>query len=85
MAKINLGAEHDRKLWGSLESALKGIGAKQSRKSWGVGGSQELIDQHWIADGQTLTVESETYIGLTLSGPDYLVEKVATLVSKAVA
>lgn len=67
------GAEHDPKVLESLGTALRGLGY-DLRDSWeGVGGSQEMA--HWEVVGPrgSLTVECETYIGVTVKGPAALV------------
>jgi hypothetical protein len=45
-----------------------------------VGGSQELEKLDVTIDGRRLGVEAESYIGLSISGPDDLVERVRQLV-----
>ena len=71
--------EADERAIKAVHWALRKVGARRRRGSWGVGGSQEVITERWQCWLATLTLEAETYIGLTLSGPDKLVNRVAQL------
>jgi hypothetical protein len=64
------GPEYDNAVQRRLKAVLLELGYRPSIKWWGVGGSQELL--HWELAGALgeLTVEAETYIGLTITGPD---------------
>jgi hypothetical protein len=74
---INLGDEYDDVLRGALRLVLLKSNATGVDKSWGVGGSQE-IEMFKVKLGDDLiTIESETYIGLTISGPKLIVERLA--------
>ncbi len=68
-----VGAEYDQALFLSLGRCLSELGYAAENKSWGVGGSQEISE--WVVTGPkgTLFIESETYIGLSVSGPTELV------------
>ena len=85
MAKAELGAEHDDRAISAANWALRKIGAKRQAKSWGVGGSQEVSREEWHAGGEVLVLEGETYLGLTITGPDNLVARVAQLVREKLA
>ena len=80
---VILGLEWDNDLRGKLKEALNGLGAGITDHSWGVVGSQEVETLDVIIGDSELHVEAETYLGLTLSGPPDLVDKVAKLVSDA--
>jgi len=71
-----VGAEHDEKLFDALGASLRALGYSLSSKSWGVGGSQEI--SNWVVNGPKgkLTVEAETYIGLSVTGDTNLVNEV---------
>ena len=77
---VVLGAEHDRRTIDAAQWALKEIGAKRQSKSWGVGGSQEISREEWKAAEGVLVIESETYLGLSVSGPEDLVAQIAQLI-----
>ena len=56
---------------------LDELGAAVVDTSWGIGGSQEVETIALTLDGKTLTVEAETYIGLSITGEPELVERIA--------
>jgi hypothetical protein len=74
---IDLGDEYD----GVLKSALLQVLAKNNAEgigeSWGVGGSQEIESLNVELGGHLVTIEAETYVGLTISGAKCIVEKLA--------
>lgn len=67
---IILGDEYDDDLRDSLVNVLKGLGAIPVDSDWAAAGSQELETFKFELNGQTLCVEAETYIGLSLSGDE---------------
>ena len=71
-----VGAEHDQMLFLQLGSALRKLGYNLGTSWHGVGGSQDIC--HWVvvSPAGQLTVEAETYIGLSVSGPPELVAQV---------
>jgi len=71
-----VGPEYDESLFGKLGDALRNQGFKLIDKWWGVGGSQEVNQWTVSSPAGKLTIESETYIGLTVEGPTELVENV---------
>jgi hypothetical protein len=73
---VNLGAEYDADLRESLLMALKKLGARRKGHLWGMGGSQELESAEFFIGAATVLVETETYVGLTISGPESIVEKI---------
>ena len=72
----NVGAEYDKAIQARLKSVLLELGYRLSDKWWGVGGSQEI--SHWKFTGVLgdLTVEAETYVGLTITGPSAAINEV---------
>lgn len=73
-----LGSEFDDSLRERLMEVLRELGATplgQAERL--VVGSQDLELLDLTVDGRTLRVESETYIGLSISCPSDLVETVA--------
>jgi len=44
-----------------------------SASTW-IGGSQELEEARFELDGYVITVDAETYMGITISGPEFLVD-----------
>ena len=74
---INLGPEHDAALQRALMNALRELGAAVSEPNWVTGGSQEVMSIAADLGGVRLLIESETYIGLTLTGDGQAIERVA--------
>jgi hypothetical protein len=78
-----VGSEYDHAIFERLCAALLALGYRLGSEWNGIGGSQEI--SHWevsCPDG-SLTVEAETYIGLSVSGPANLVAAVKQQFSKA--
>ena len=59
-----------------LKAALRKAGAHRAGHWWGLGGSQEITRWTYLVNDAHLTVEAETYIGLTLSGEEAAVAAV---------
>jgi len=78
--KIVLGNEHDEHLREVLVAVLKGRGGRPRSSDWGLGGSQEVSTLQVEIEGRCVVVEAETYIGLSITGEEDLVEKIAALV-----
>ena len=74
---------HFEKLNAALAKLGEDLGAELVDHEWGVGGSQEI--ERWTAriGTATLTVESETYVGLTIFCDDAaLLERLRRALSK---
>jgi hypothetical protein len=82
MATITLGAEHDRRVVRAARWALRKLGAKRKGWWWGLGGSQDVVHEEWDTKAGIVVVEAETYIGVTISGPDDFIAQAADLVSR---
>jgi hypothetical protein len=80
-AKIILGDEYDEALREVLMTVLKTMGGRPQSREWGVGGSQELGTLVVGVGGGSLLVESETYVGLSITGDEALVEEIAAAVA----
>lgn len=79
-----LGDEYDDALRERLMAVLRQLGAQaQGPTQAGMAGSQELLTLDLLVQGQPLRVESETYVGLSISGPADLLERVRALVEQA--
>lgn len=79
---IVLGDEYDERLREVLLRVLAGLGAAEDSKSWALAGSQELQELDVTVKGQRLRIESETYVGLSISGNTLLVGRIAELVKQ---
>jgi hypothetical protein len=72
----NAGAEHDDAIRARLKAVLLDLGYHPLDESWGVAGSQEIARWEFAGPLGGLTVEAETYVGLTISGPSAAVNEV---------
>jgi hypothetical protein len=79
---VALGPEYDDATREALRVVLLELGASKVEVNWGVGGSQEIETAVVRIGGRELTVEAETYVGLTIAGDDDLVATVADRVSR---
>ena len=73
---VVLGNEWDPELWGALKSVITELGGIVTEASWGVGGSQEIESFEVNLGESTIHVESETYIGLSITGEASIVEQI---------
>ena len=73
---IVLGDEFDDGLKDRLVAKLKWLGAKPLSSDWSVVGSQELARLSVSLKDQVIRIESETFAGLSISGPDELVDEI---------
>lgn len=79
--KLVLGDEYDDALRHALMDCLLELGADVAARQWGLGGSQTLETTKVYLGKSLLVVESETYVGLSISGEGRLVDRVAAMVS----
>jgi hypothetical protein len=77
-----LGPEYDRDTRESLKEVLAELGGNVSFHHRGVAGSQELEDASVLINGRQLLIESETYIGLSITGDEDLVTAVRAKVAE---
>lgn len=74
--KLILGSEHDESLRQALMDCLAAMGADIAARQWGLGGSQ-IIDTTKVTIGRDLlVVETETYVGLSVTGESRLVDRI---------
>jgi hypothetical protein len=78
---IILGDEFDEKLKYRLIDKLKSMGANPLSSDWGIAGSQELDSLSVQIGGDVVNIESETFVGLSISGRDALVDEIARMVT----
>lgn len=72
----HVGAEYDESVFNKLGAVLENLGFNVTTKWSGTGGSQEITKWEAKSGKGSLTIEAETYIGLTIDGSKELVEKV---------
>ncbi|HWU77784.1 MAG TPA: hypothetical protein VN043_14885 [Rhodanobacter sp.] len=77
---VVLGNEHDEVLRECVMRVLQSLGGSVVDRSTGIGGSQEIETLKVDLHGDMLVVEAETFVGLGISGPTRLVQKIARLV-----
>jgi hypothetical protein len=77
-----LGDEYDDALRDALRAVLERNGAVAIDKSWGLGGSQEVGRVQVLLGEDSITIESETFVGLTISGPQAVIDEIASQVRK---
>lgn len=79
---VVLGDEFDDALRAKLNEVLRQLGALPTGLSNRfVAGSQELEEFEVAVDGRKLHIEAETYIGLSIKGPNDLVQQVRSLMA----
>lgn len=78
--RVVLGNEYDKKLRNMLLDTLKDFGAQATDRWYGIGGSQEVQCFEVEVEGETIEVESETYVGLSVFGNEGVVNRIATRV-----
>jgi hypothetical protein len=71
---VNLGAEYDEDLFEASAATLADEGATLLEKLQGVAGSQDVSLWKYIIGDDVIEVASETYMGLTITGPSKVVE-----------
>lgn len=76
--KLILGDEYDEALRHALMTELTTLGAVIEAQQWGLGGSQIIQTTKLRLGKESIVVECETYVGLSLSGPARVVDRVAT-------
>lgn len=83
MAKktLVLGNEYDDALRRALTESLTEMGAEVAARQWGLGGSQTLETTNVYVGKDKLVIQSETYVGLTVTGETRLVERLKALVA----
>jgi hypothetical protein len=70
---VLLGDEYDHALIARAQAALKAMGGELISRHGYLAGSQEVGVQTWSLDGSVLTLETETYMGFSVEGPEPLV------------
>ena len=78
---VILGPEYDEPLRQALKTVLDERHARVFDRAWGIAGSQDVTHWQVLVDGEMLTIEAETYVGLSLTGPSGLVADIARAVA----
>ena len=78
--RIVLGTEYDDALREALMGTLREFHAVVMSHGYGVGGSQEFGRLEVQVLGAHVDIESETYVGLSISGESRVIEQIAARV-----
>lgn len=71
-----LASEHDLAAGNALIRVLREVGAEEVSRDYAVVGSQEINTLRFTLDGFPLSVETETYVGLSVTGEPEAVETI---------
>lgn len=81
---IVLGNEYDIEIKHALSKVLASMGAKKTDSNNFLAGSQEIFSEKFKINNRLVEIESETYMGLSLSGPPDLIEEIKNKVNNLV-
>ena len=82
---ICLGEEHDQPLRQALLAVHREMGGLVDERMLGVGGSQEVETVEVVLGGNPVRIEAETYVGVSITGEETLVEEIAKRVGARLA
>jgi hypothetical protein len=68
-----VGAEYDDAVLAGLGEALRNLGFEMTDNWAGMAGSQDIAHWNFRCPDGSLVVEVETYVGVTVEGPPWLV------------
>ena len=71
-----LASEHDLMAGNALMRILREVGAQEVSRDYAVAGSQEINTLRFTLDGSPLSVQTETYVGLSVTGERAAVETI---------
>jgi hypothetical protein len=78
MKTIILGNEYDITLIEKLKKVLQAEEITLSSKLSGIAGSQDFLSYEFYIKGEKIKIEIETYIGISLIGPEILVNDLSS-------
>ncbi|MFK0273361.1 hypothetical protein ACIQUG_06785 [Ensifer sp. NPDC090286] len=78
---VILGPEYDQDLRNAVMDAMRQRGAVIASQNWTVAGSQEWDRVVATIAGRDATIEAETYIGLSITGDEEIVDQIAECVA----
>ncbi len=85
LASWNVGPEYDGPHTSTLRHALAELGYAQESHSMAVAGSQEILSSTWSGSRGRLSIESETYTGLVVTGPESNILELRHVYERSVA
>ncbi|MDZ5454419.1 hypothetical protein [Labrys sp. ZIDIC5] len=80
---VILGPEHDQHLRATVMNVMRQLGAAVESRSLSVAGSQEIETVQARLAGQEITIEAETYIGLSITGHERAINEISERVRQA--
>ncbi|MBB3308550.1 hypothetical protein FHT78_000279 [Rhizobium sp. BK196] len=80
---VTLGPEYDQQLRATVMDVMRQLGASVESRNRSVAGSQEIETVQARLAGQEITVESETYIGLSITGNEHTINEISERVRQA--
>jgi hypothetical protein len=79
---VVLGDEFDDDLIARLMENLRSSGAIPISSDWALAGSQEIRSLSARIGNETVEISAETYIGLSISGPEDIVDEIASSLAR---
>lgn len=79
-----LGQERDQNLRDTLMEVLRQLGASIVSRNRAVAGSQEIETVVLQLAGKEITIEAETYVGLSITGDEKVINEVSEHVRQAI-
>ncbi|NTG46202.1 hypothetical protein G6M04_02365 [Agrobacterium rhizogenes] len=80
---VILGQEHDQKLRDTVMDVVRQLGASITSRNWAVAGSQEIETVLLQLARQEITIEAETYAGLSITGDEKTINEISERVRQA--
>jgi hypothetical protein len=81
--ELVIGPEHDDALFTRLRRAVESAHGSIRELSYDVAGSQEICSFQIVLPAGTLRAIAETYVGLSLCGPEVLVRQLAAAIANS--
>ena len=82
-ATVLLGPEYDQHLRATVMEVMRQLGASIESRNWCVAGSQEIETVQAQLAGNAITIEAETYIGLSITGEENIINEISKRVKQA--
>ena len=80
---VILGPEYDQHLRATVMKVMRQLGASVESRDWSVAGSQEVETVQARLARQEITIEAETYIGLSITGDENTINEISRRVRQA--
>ena len=80
---VILGPEYDQHLRATVMEVMRQLGASIESRNWSVAGSQEIETVQAQLAGNAITIEAETYIGLSITGEENMINEISKRVKQA--